>query len=196
MNSVLTSTQFSDGQIALPPTGEQLRRLARDLNKLHPFAFTMLLSDRTTPLEAIAPIWRDNESLRLLRLVEKHLMPEVGRRIKASAENIGRDAEAVAGLRTKIAGQTYENAPSGQRQRWARALKLAIIPIAIAALAGFVGGYTSHALNHRAKVSVVRSREIRRAIPVEPEIRRAIPVLVEIRKAIPVQRPELGKGTQ
>lgn len=196
MNSALTSAQFPDGQIALPPTGEQLRRLARDLNRLHPFAFTMLLSDRTTPLEAIAPIWRDNESLRLLRLVDKHLMPEVERRRKARAQNIGRDAEAVTGFRTKIAGETYENAPGGQRQRWTRALKLTIIPIAIAALAGFVGGYTSRPLNHRANVSVVRFPEIPRAIPVEPEIRRAIPVLVEIRKAIPVQRPELGKGTQ
>ena len=95
MNSVLTSQQFPDRRIA-PPIGEQLCRLARDLNKLHPFAFTMLLSDRTKSFEAIAPVWKDEESLRRLRLVEKYLIPQVERRLKVRAQNSGRDAGAAA----------------------------------------------------------------------------------------------------
>ena len=53
---------------------------------------------------------------------------------------------------------------------------MTIIPIAVAAVAGFVGGYNSRAPNHPVEVAVARSPEIRRAIPVEPEIRKAIPV--------------------
>lgn len=187
MNSVLTSMQFQDRRIALPPTGEQLRRLARDLNKLHPFVFTMLFSDRKTPFEAIAPIWKDNESLRLLRLVDKHLMPQVQRRAKARAQNSGRDSEAVEGFQTISAGDTYGGAPNGQWQRWTRPLKLTIIPVAIAALAGFVGGYNSHVSNHSAKIVVSRLPEIRHAISAGAEIRKAIPVQAEIRKAISVR---------
>ena len=48
--------------------------------------------------------------------------------------------------------------------------------VAIAAIAGFVCGYNSRAPKHPAETAVVRSPEIRRAIPVEPEIRKAIPV--------------------
>jgi hypothetical protein len=104
MNSVLTSMQFPDRQIVLPPGAEHLRGLARDLNKLHPFAFTMLLSDRTTPVEVIAPIWKDEESLRRLRLLEKHLIPQVERRLKVRAQNSSRDAEAAAGSDKIMAG--------------------------------------------------------------------------------------------
>jgi hypothetical protein len=69
-----------------------------------------------------------------------------------------------------------------KRGSWLRSA-LSMIAVAVAALAGFAGGYNVRALNHP-DTTFARSPEIRRAIPVEPEIRRAIPV--EIRRAIAV----------
>jgi hypothetical protein len=57
---------------------------------------------------------------------------------------------------------------------WLRSATM--IAVAVAAVAGFAGGYNVRALNHSADTVVARSPEIRRAIPVEPEIRKAIPV--------------------
>jgi hypothetical protein len=63
--------------------------------------------------------------------------------------------------------------------------KTTLIPVVVAALAGFVCGYHSRVPNHSVEVVMAR-----RAIPVKPEIRRAMPVKIEIRKAIPVQPTE------
>jgi hypothetical protein len=72
-----------------------------------------------------------------------------------------------------------------RRDRWTRLTKMIVMTVAVVALAGFVGGYNTHAPNRPADIAVARSPEVRRAIPVE--IRRAIPVKPEIRKAIPVR---------
>jgi hypothetical protein len=77
--------------------------------------------------------------------------------------------------------------PNRKRDRCIRSAATTMIAVAVAALAGFVGGYNSRAAKHPADIAVAPSPEIRRAILVEPEIRRAIPVEPEIRKAIPVQ---------
>jgi hypothetical protein len=71
------------------------------------------------------------------------------------------------------------------RARWMRLAKTRILPVAIAAVAGFLAGYNSRAPKHSVEVIVAR-----RAIPIEPEIRRAIPVKVEIRRAISVRARE------
>ena len=65
--------------------------------------------------------------------------------------------------------------PTRKRGGWIVSVT-SIIAVAIAGLAGFVGGYNIRALNHPAEMAVARSPEIRRAIAVEPEIRKAIPV--------------------
>jgi hypothetical protein len=76
---------------------------------------------------------------------------------------------------------------------------IATIIAAIAAVAGFVGGYNSRAAKHAADIAIARLPEIRRAIPVEipraipVEIRRAIPVEPEIKKAIAVQSINRGR---
>ena len=79
---------------------------------------------------------------------------------------------------------------SCKRDRWTRLTKTIVMTVAVVALAGFVGGYNTHAPNRPADIAVARSPEVRRAIPVE--VRRAIPVEPEIRRAIPVQtrKPE------
>src|SRR5206468_5186982 len=66
--------------------------------------------------------------------------------------------------------------PMNKRKILKRSTKTTIIAVAVAALAGFVGGYNSRAAKHPADIALARSPEIRRAIPVEPEIRKAIPV--------------------
>jgi hypothetical protein len=88
--------------------------------------------------------------------------------------------------------------PSRKRDRCMRSTATTLIAVAVAALAGFVGGYNSRAAKHPADIAVAPSPEIRRAIPVEPEIRRAIPVEPEIRKAIPVQtrEPEVDRRSR
>jgi hypothetical protein len=63
-----------------------------------------------------------------------------------------------------------------RRDRWTRLTKTIVMTVAVVALAGFVGGYNTHAPNRPADIAVARSPEVRRAIPVEPEIRKAIPV--------------------
>jgi hypothetical protein len=78
--------------------------------------------------------------------------------------------------------------PSRQRNRWMRSATTTVIAVAVAAIAGFVGGYNLGAVNRAGDMRLTRSPEIRRAIPVEPEVRRAISVAPEIRKAIPVHR--------
>ena len=76
---------FQDRTAPIPmPSDAQLRRLAPNLNHVTSYAALLLLSDRATPFLAKQPIWRDCESLRLLRLVEKHLIPEVVRRLVRS----------------------------------------------------------------------------------------------------------------
>jgi hypothetical protein len=67
----------------------------------------LLLSDRTTPFLARPPIWKDNESLRLLRLVERHLMPEAFYRLKAKAKNIERHDKSAAATGETNAGREY-----------------------------------------------------------------------------------------
>jgi hypothetical protein len=85
--------------------------------------------------------------------------------------------EAIAASTDKAStGDNYGDKPSRERDRWMRSAITTIIAAAIAALAGFVGGYNSRAAKHPADIAVARSPEIRRAIPVEPEIRKAIPV--------------------
>ena len=62
-----------------------------------------------------------------------------------------------------------------KRDRWMRSATATIIAVAVAAFAGFFAGYNSRAPNP-SDITLARSPEIRRAIPVEPEIRKAIPV--------------------
>lgn len=108
--------------------------------------------------------------LAFIRVVEKLI---------SSAKDIERDecATTVAATPRKQ-GQAITALTSKLtlRDRWMRLTKMTIIPVAVAALAGFVGGYNSRAPNHPVEVAVARSPEIRRAIPVEPEIRKAVPV--------------------
>jgi hypothetical protein len=163
---IMNVLDFQDRTMPLPPPSDtQLRRLAPDLNKITFHTMLLLLSDRTTPFLATPPIWKDDESLRLLRLVETHLMPEVFYRLKA---------------RTR---RDCGEKPSSERDRWMRLTKETIITVAVVALAGFVGGYNSRAPERPRDAAVAPSPEIRRAIPVEPEIRKAIPVQIRERRA-------------
>jgi hypothetical protein len=66
----------------------------------------------------------------------------------------------------------------GEKPSRKRARGTTMIAVAVVALAGFVGGYNTHAPNRPADIAVARSPEVRRAIPVEPEIRKAIPVQI------------------
>ena len=93
------------------------------------------------------------------------------------------------------ATDSYDEDPIRSRNRRMRLVVITITIFAIGAFAGFVGAYNLHAPNGASDIRVIRSWEIRRAIPVEPEIRRAIPVQMEIRKAIPVQtrKPEVDQ---
>jgi hypothetical protein len=187
-----------------PPSDEQLRRLAPDLNKVTSFAHVMLLGDQKTPILAKQPVWKSREMLRLVGLVEKHLFPEAQGTVPMKCDRCGQHKESVrsrkmitvglqsgtvrwqfcdecaatvadAAEKTRAGGNCPEK-QSRERDRWMRLTKMTIIPVAVAALAGFVGGYNSRAPNHPVEVAVARSSEIRRAIPVEPEIRKAIPV--------------------
>ena len=183
-----------------PPSDEQLRRLAPDLNKVTSFAYVMLLGDQKTPFLAKQPVWRSPQMLRLLRLVEKHLIPEPAmkchrcgqhkesvrsRKMITVGVNSGTvrwqfcdecAATVAAAAEKTTAGGNCPDEQSRERDRWMQLTKMTIIPVAVAALAGFVSGYNSRAPNHSVEVAVARSPEIRRAIPVEPEIRKAIPV--------------------
>jgi hypothetical protein len=173
---------FQDRTMQLPPPSDgQLRRLAPDLNKVTSYGMLLLLSDRTTPFLATQPIWKSKESLRLLRLVDKHLMPEVERRFKARARNIHCYERPVA-----IGDDNCGKKPGRKRDRRVR-LAAAVIVLVVAIVGGLAAYDNSRPRNESAPPTVARSPEIRRAIPVQPEIRRAIPVQVEIRKAIPVQ---------
>jgi len=173
---------FQDRTAPIPlPSDAQLRRLAPNLNQVTSYAALLLLSDRATPFLAKQPIWRDRESLRLLRLVEKHLIPEVVRRLKAGAKNLEDD---------HCASATADKATSGgkcKRGPRIRSATAALLAAAVAVIAGFVAGFNAHAPSYRVNTAVAPSPEIRRAIPLKPEIRRAIPVEPEIRRAIPVQ---------
>jgi len=118
--------------------------------------------------------------LAFIRVVEKLI---------SSAKDIEREecAATVAAAAEKIrAGASCPDKQTHERDRWMRLMKMTIIPVAVAALAAFVGGYNSRAPNHPADIAVAQSPEVRRAIPVE--IRRAIPVEPGIRKAIPVRQ--------
>ena len=112
--------------------------------------------------------------LAFIRVVEKLI---------SSAKDIEREecAATVAAAAEKIgAGASCPDKQTHERDRWMRLMKMTIIPVAVAALAAFVGGYNSRAPNHPADIAVAQSPEVRRAIPVE--IRRAIPVEPGIRK--------------
>jgi len=188
MNYVL---DFPDRTIP-PPSDTQIRRLAHDLNKVSPYAVLLQLSDRTTPFLATSPIWKDNESLRLLRLVDKYLIPEVVRRLKAGAKDIECGDESAAAAAKTMTGDNCGDTTTRKRDRWIRLAKITLITVAVTALAAFVAAYDSSAPNPAAEIGVAPSPEIRRATPEEPEIRRAIPVEPEIRKAIPVHRTRAG----
>ena len=96
------------------------------------------------------------------------------------------------------ATDNYDEDPIRSRNRRMRLVVITITIFAIGAFAGFVGAYNLYAPNGASDIRVIRSWEIRRAIPVEPEIRRAIPVRMEIRKAIPVQtrEPEIDQPSE
>jgi hypothetical protein len=170
---------FQDRALQLPPpSDEQLRRIAPDLNKVTSYAMLLLLSDRTTPFLAAQPIWKDKESLRLLRLVDKHLMPEVGRRLKAKARNV-HYYERPAAIGDDNCGKELNR----KRDRRVRSTT-AIMILAVAVVGGLAAYSIARPRNESATLTVARSPEIRRAIPVEPEIRRAIPVQSESNRAI------------
>jgi nitrate reductase NapE component len=124
---------------------------------------------------------------------------EQQRQIKIDAD-IDEVIKTIQGLGLKpdekaIATDSSGENPSPRRNRWMRFAVWTVTIFAIGAFAGFVGAYNLHAPNGASDIRVIRSWEIRRAIPVEPEIRRAIPVQMEIRKAIPVQtrKPEVDQ---
>ena len=100
--------------------------------------------------------------------------------------NEAKFTELLAAAEKIRAGASCPDKQTHERDRWMRLMKMTIIPVAVAALAAFVGGYNSRAPNHPADIAVAQSPEVRRAIPVE--IRRAIPVEPGIRKAIPVRQ--------
>jgi len=90
--------------------------------------------------------------------------------------NEAKFTELLAAAEKIRAGASCPDKQTHERDRWMQLMKMTIIPVAVAALAGFVDGYNSRAPNDPVEVAGARSPEIRRAIPVEPGIRKAIPV--------------------
>ena len=133
------------------------------------------MSDRTTPFLAIPPIWKDDESLKVLRLVATHSMLEVFYRLKARTRNVhGKHTmSAVTSGATPPLDAISENDD---------------YTVTVASLAGFVGGYSLRASNRQPDLTIASSPEIGCAIPVEPEISRAIPIEPKIRQGVRLDR--------
>src|SRR6266404_1684411 len=107
-------------------------------------AEAMAMWDRTVPFEAHPPVWKGDQRVRLVKLVEKHVLTKPGPPLPR--EN--------------------DQAPSPMSP--SRVMKTIITPVAVAAVVGFAVVYSSRAPNHPADIPVANSPEIRRAIPVEP----------------------------
>lgn len=114
-------------------------------------AEAMAMWDRTVPFEAHPPVWKGDQRVRLVKLVEKHVLTKPGP------------------LLPRAKDQAYS------RMSPSRAMKTIVTPVAVAAIVGLAVVYSSRAPNHPA---VASSPEIRRAIPVEPEMRKGIPVQI------------------
>jgi hypothetical protein len=135
--------------------------------------------------ELVAPLREEAEAA----LDAAKLKAEELRQIKIDAD-IDEVIKTIRGLGLEFDDKpspppSYGEEPRRKRRGLVRAKTPTIIAAAVAAVAGFLGGYHLRALNQPADIALPRSPEIRRAIPVE--IQRAIPVEPEIRKAIPVQ---------
>jgi hypothetical protein len=144
--------------------------------------------DSSTPLSPKPPLtMKTLRMLALIRVVDELISPTKSTCATinppsllplAAAQASEQSAAEFLGTHgiSRAAGGNFPDKQSRERDRWMRLKKMTIIPIAVAAVAGFVGGYNSRAPNHPVEVAVARSPEIRRGIPVEPEIRKAIPV--------------------
>lgn len=117
-------------------------------------AEAMAMWDRTVPFEAQPPVWRGDQRLRLVKLVEKHVLTRPGPLLPGEKDQ------------------------AHSRMSPSRAVKTIIAPFAVAAVLGLAVVYSSRALNHAADIPVAHSPEIRRAIPVEPEIRNGVPAQI------------------
>lgn len=115
-------------------------------------AEAMAMWDRTVPFEAQPPVWKGDQRVRLVKLVEKHVLTKPG------------------------PPPPREKDQAHLRMSPNRAMKAIITPIAVAAVVGLAVVYSTRAPNHATGIPIAGSPEIRRAIPVEPEIRKAIPV--------------------
>ncbi|MGH8101678.1 MAG: hypothetical protein ACREIW_10295 [Chthoniobacterales bacterium] len=115
-------------------------------------AEAMAMWDRTVPFEAQPPVWKGDQRVRLVKLVEKHVLTKPGPPLPREKD------------------QTFS------RMSPRRAMKTIITPIAAVGVVGLAVVYSSRAPNHAADIPVASLPEIRRAIPVEPEIRKGIPV--------------------
>ena len=108
--------------------------------------------DRTVPFEAHPPVWKGDQRVRLVKLVEKHVLTKPGPPLPR------------------------ENNEAFSRMSPSRRMKTIITPVAVAAFVGLAVVFSARAPNPAAKIPVANSPEIRRAIPVEPEIENGVPL--------------------
>jgi len=115
-------------------------------------AEAMAMWARTVPFEAHPPVWKGDQRVRLVKLVEKHVLTKPG------------------------PPPPRENDQAFSRMPPRRTMKTIITPVAVAAVVGLAAVYSSRAPNPAANIPVANSPEIRRAIPVVWEVRKGIPV--------------------
>jgi hypothetical protein len=115
-------------------------------------AEAMAMWDRTVPFEAQPPVWKGDQRVLLVKLVEKHVLTKPGPPLPRERDQ------------------------AQPRMSPNRAVRTIIASTAVAAVVGLAVVYSSRAPNHAADISVADSPEIRRAIPVEPEIRNGVPL--------------------
>lgn len=108
--------------------------------------------DRTVPFEAHPPVWKGDQRVRLVKLVEKHVLTKPGPPLPP------------------------ENDQAFSRISPSRTMKTIVTAVAVAAVVGLAVAYSSRAPKPAANIPTARSPEIRRAIPVGWEIRKAMPV--------------------
>ena len=171
--------------IHVPPgqSQQEHRKYLECLITWHPHG-----QDSSTPLSPKPPLtMKTLRMLALIRVVDKLISPTKSTcaTVKppallplAAAQASEQSATEFLGTHgiSRAAGGNFPDKQSRERERQTGLAKLTIIHLAIVALASFVGGYKSRALNGADDPRVARSPEIRRAIPVGPEIRKAIPV--------------------
>jgi len=108
--------------------------------------------DRTVPFEAQPPVWKGDQRVLLVKLVEKHVLTKPGPPLPREKDQ----------AHSRISPN--------------RAVRTIIASTAVATVVGLAVVYSSRAPNHAADISVADSPEIRRAIPVEPDFRNGVPL--------------------